>query len=359
MFTDLSLPAQTAYAQLVDSLQSLEVTRCITDVPGSFNRKDIGGKQYWYYQSRLLDGTMRQVYLGPHSDRLEALIEARKGKGKRKSEAMPRTASALGAHAVALGAEAILPAHLRVVHKLSDEGFFRAGGLLIGTHAFISAGNMLGVRWGSDERTQDLDFAHAGKQLSLALPSNATLDLSDAISKLEMGFTPVSSLDGVLGGSWIHPTDSTFRLDFVTTMDRTEQDLVMIPAFNAQFQALRFMEFSMEGVAQAAVFARTGEPCLVSVPDPARMAIHKLIVSGLRSGTFTTKANKDVSQAASLISFYVERSPSQIEAAYEDAMSRGPKWRKALGVGVDNLQRRFPAIQFPRNAYRKPQMTVK
>jgi len=45
---------------------------------------------------------------------------------------------------------------------------------------------VLGVRWGSDERTQDLDFAHAGKQLSLALPSNATLDLSDAISKLEI-----------------------------------------------------------------------------------------------------------------------------------------------------------------------------
>lgn len=349
MFTDLSLLAQTAYAQLVDSLQSLAVTRCITDVPGSFNRKDIGGKQYWYYQSRLLDGSMRQVYLGPHSDRLEALIEAR----KRKPEAAQRTTSALGAHAVALGAEPILPAHLRVVHKLAHEGFFRAGGLLIGTHAFIAAGNMLGVRWGGDERTQDLEFAHAGKQLALALPSNATLDPSDAISKLEMGFTPVSSLDGVLGGSWIHPTDSTFRLDFLTTMDRTEQDLVMIPAFNAQFQALRFMEFSMEGVTQAVVFARTGEPCLVSVPDPARMAIHKLIVSGLRSGSFTTKADKDVSQAASLISFYVERSPSQIEAAFEDAISRGPKWRKALGVGVENLQRRFPEIRFPRNGHRK------
>ena len=352
MFTDLSLSAQTAYAQLVDSLQSLEVTRCITDVPGSFNRKEIGGKQYWYYQSRLLDGSMRQVYLGPHSDRLEVLIDAR----KRRPEAATRTTSALGAHAVALGAEPILPAHLRVVNKLADEGFFRAGGLLIGTHAFIAAGNMLGVRWGSDERTQNLDFAHVGKRLSLALPSNATLDSSDAISKLEMGFTPVSSLDGVLGGSWIHPTDSTFRLDFVTTMDRTEQDLVMIPAFNAQFQALRFMEFSMEGVAQATVFARTGEPCLVSVPDPARMAIHKLIVSGLPDdergalGTFTTKANKDVSQAASMISFYVERSPSQIEAAYEDAMSRGPKWRKALGVGVENLQRRFPNLKFPHDS---------
>lgn len=341
MFTDLSLPAQTAYAQLVDSLQSLEVARCIADVPGSFNRKQIGGKQYWYYQSRLLDNSIRQVYLGPHSDRLEALIVAR----TKKNALVPRMTTALGAHAVALGAEAVLPTHLRVIRKLSDEGFFRAGGLLIGTHAFLAAGNMLGVRWGGNEHTQDLDFAHAGKRLALALPSNATLDLSDAIAKLEMGFTPVSSLDGVLGGSWIHPTDPSFRLDFVTTMDRTEKDLVMIPAFNAQFQALRFMEFSMEGVAQAAVFAKHGEPCLVNVPDPARMAIHKLIVSGLRSGTFMTKANKDVSQSAALISFYLERSPALIDAAYKDAMSRGPKWRKALAVGLQNLQRRFPNLR--------------
>lgn len=345
MFTDLSLTAQTAYAQLLDALQSTAVKRCVADAPGSFNRKEISGKTYWYYQSRLLDGTLRQLYLGPHSERLEVLIEARKA----HTENSTRILAALASHAVALGAESILPPHLRVINKLSDEGFFRAGGLLIGTHAFIAAGNMLGVRWGSSERTQDLDFAHAGKHVALALPANATLDLHDAISKLEMGFTPVSSLDGVLGGSWIHPADSTFRLDFVTTMDRSEQNLVTIPAFNAQFQALRFMEFSMEGVTQAAVFSKTGSPCLVSVPDPARMAIHKLIVSGLRTGAFTTKANKDVAQAAALIAFYVERSSSQIETAYDDAMSRGPKWRKALAVGVKALQRRFPEVQFPAN----------
>ena len=114
MFIDLSLPAQTAYAQLVDALQSLEVARCITDVPGSFNRKEIGGKQYWYYQSRLLDNSIRQLYLGPHSQRLEALIADR----KRNSERAPRMTSALGVHAVALGAEPILPTHLRVVRKL-------------------------------------------------------------------------------------------------------------------------------------------------------------------------------------------------------------------------------------------------
>ena len=349
MFTDLSATAQTTYAQLVDALQSASVSRCVADVPGSFNKKSIRGKDYWYYQSRLLDGYIKQIYLGPHTDRLQVLIEARQSMLSKASQAAKQTAqiAALGSHAAALGCETVIPAHLRIINKLADEGLFRAGGILIGTHAFIAAGNMLGVRWGGSERTQDLDFAHAGKSLSLALPSNAKLDLNDAISALEMGFAPANSLDGVLGGSWVHPADPSFRLDFVTPMDRTGKDLIMIPAFNAQFQALRYMEFSMEGVQQAAVFSRVGEPCLVTVPDPARMAIHKLIVSGIRTGTFATKANKDIAQAASLIAFYAERSPSQIVAAYEDAMSRGPKWRVALKNGIARLLATKLAIWLP------------
>ena len=104
----------------------------------------------------------------------------------------------------------------------------------------------------------------------------------------------------------------------------------------------------MEGVQQSAVFSRVGEPCLVTVPDPARMAIHKLIVSGQQSdvgsGTFVTKANKDIEQAASLIAFYAERSPSQMVAAYEDAMSRGPKWRAAVEIGLKRLRSAFPTL---------------
>lgn len=105
----------------------------------------------------------------------------------------------------------------------------------------------------------------------------------------------------------------------------------------------------MEGVQQAAVFSRVGEPCLVTIPDPARMDVHKLIVSGIRSGTFATKANKDIEQAASSIALCAERSPSQIVAAYEDAVSRGPKWRAALKVGLERLRRAIPTLKLPWN----------
>ncbi len=335
MFTDVSLPGQTAYAQLLESLQSLAVTRCVADLSGSFNKKVISKRTYWYYQSRDLNGVLRQTYLGPASPRLDALIEERAAKQALRS-AIP---SALAQHAIALGNEPVLPLHLRVVSKLAEEGFFRAGGALIGTHAFLASGNMLGVRWGTGERTQDIDFAHAGKSLSVALPTSAKLDLSDVIDSLSMGFVPASSLDGLQGGTWVHPNDSSFRLDFLTPAGRKGETLTHIAAFNAEFQALHFMEFSLEGVEQTALFARTGSPCLVTIPNPARFAVHKLIVAGLRTGTFATKANKDIAQAASLFAFYQARDPEALNRALDDAKSRGPKWKANLTRGLALLAR--------------------
>ena len=344
MFVDLTLPAQTAYAQLVESLLSASLTRCVANVPGSFATKTVKKTKYWYYQFRLLDGSLKQVYLGPHTEQLARLIAERELKSTVVANTEQQT-TALARHCLALGCDGFLPLHLKIVNKLSDEGFFSAGGLLIGTHAYLAAGNMLGVTWGSSERTQDIDFAHAGKSVSLALPANAEFNLHAAIDSLAMGFTPASSLQGIRGGSWVHPTDPSFRLDFLTTMDRTESPLVHLPAFGAEFQALRYMEFSMQGTVQAAAIARTGKPCLVNIPDPARMAIHKLIVSGLRKGAFAVKANKDIAQAAAIIKFYSERSPGDIRAAYDDALNRGPNWRAALLAGSKRLSRQFPDVK--------------
>lgn len=333
MFTDIPLSGQTAYAQLVESLESLAITRCVGDLSGSFNKKTVAGKTYWYYQSRDLSGAMRQVYLGPASPRLTTLIAERAASTSTRAE-IP---SALAQVALKLGGEPVLPLHLRVISKLAEEGFFRAGGALIGTHAFLAGGNMLGVRWAVGERTQDIDFAHAGKSVTVALPTNAKLALGDVIDSLAMGFVPARSLDGLTGGTWVHPQDSTFRLDFLTPAGRGGEKLTRVEAFNAEFQALHFMEFSLEDMAQAALFARTGIPCLVTIPNPARFAVHKLIVAGLRAGTFKTKSNKDIAQARCLFSFYQARDPAALDAALADARARGPKWRSNLARGLKLL----------------------
>jgi hypothetical protein len=56
---------------------------------------------------------------------------------------------------------------------------------------------------------------------------------------------------------------------------------------------LKFMEFSLQDLQQTAVISNDGA-VLVNIPNPARFALHKLIVAGERGGTFITKIRKDL-----------------------------------------------------------------
>jgi hypothetical protein len=48
--------------------------------------------------------------------------------------------------------------------------------------------------------------------------------------------------------------------------------------------------------------------------DPARYALHKLIGYGGREGRFASKANKDLTQAASLLRYYKENRTWEIQS---------------------------------------------
>lgn len=183
----------------------------------------------------------------------------------------------------------MIPRHYRVLRRLADYGFFEAGGVLIGTHAFLAYGNMLGVRWGSSDRTQDIEFAHAGKAVSLLLPGTIKVRTGDAIASLGMGFLPVSGLGGKTGGAWLIPKEPEFRLDFLTPRHRGAGKPFVHPQLGVTLQPLPFMEYSLQGVEQA-VLPSTEGAVLVNLPDPARYALHKLLIAGEREGAFRVKA---------------------------------------------------------------------
>jgi hypothetical protein len=175
------------------------------------------------------------------------------------------------------------------------------------------------------------------------LAAEASLDLGDVIDSLHMGFVPAASLSGVRGGRWVHPKEPGFVLDFLAPMGRGQKELVYVKAFNARFQALRFMEFSLEQIESAALFTRT-QACLVNAPHPARMAVHKLIIAGLRRAAERTKAGKDVRQAAMLYRWYQDHAPDEWRQAERDARSRGPKWRTRLDAGLLQMTRWLEAV---------------
>ena len=336
-YKELTSTAQAAYAQLMDAALTTEHMRTVADLSGSFSSKTIKGHKYWYFQYTEPSGKLRQIYVGPDNDAVKSLIELKDRPGAVQN-LVP-----LAASAVALGCAAVLPKHLRVIARLSEYGFFRAGGVLVGTHAFLAFGNMLGVQWGDTSRTQ-IDFAHAGKNIALALPSNLEVNTHSAIESLQMGLLPISGLKGKAGATYLAPRDPSFRLDFLTTLHRGGENKYEHPQLHVTLQPLKFMEYSLVQIQQAVLFNKESA-VVVNVPHPARYALHKLIVYGEREGAFAAKASKDLVQAASLLRYFRESRTWEIKAAYEDLVNRGKGWVSRFERGEKAIEKAYPEIE--------------
>jgi len=330
--TALSTAAQTAYAALA-SASRLEDVRTVAELPGSFSRKIIKGKAYWYYQTPDLTGKQIQIFLGGATDELTALIDLhRSGKGK-KVHLQQLTRQALAA-----GCPGIVATHAKIIERLADAGFFRSGGILVGTHVYMAYQNYLGIRWKSAAQTVDLDFAHAGRNVSVAIPSGVTMDMGSEIDALKMGFVPVKSLT-----TYIKSDEPDLQIDFVTCLHRGGDTPVLIKALNATMQPLKFMEFSMETPVQITLLAQRG-PITVNAPPPEKYALHKLLVYGERPQNMRTKATKDLSQAASLIDYLAHHDPELLFDTWANLVERGPGWRSRTIVGLKALKAQHPDV---------------
>ena len=335
--TELSARAQAAFAGLDVAARNAELRRGIAGLPGGFVRKNDKGRCYWYYQQKQPDGRVQQVFVGPDDENTRSLI-ARHGAPDAVDAhvALKRLARA----AIELGCAEIPLKHGRVIGRLLDHGFFRAGGLLVGTHAFLAYQNMFGVRWNASAFTVDLDYAHAGRNVSLAVFANVEVARARAIDSLEMGFIPVMS-----GTTYKKPDEPNFDLDFLTTYGRAGAAPLFVAALNLSLQPLKFMEFSLEAPMKATLLYRNG-PLVVNVPRPERYIWHKLIVYGERPREMRAKANKDLIQAACLLDYLLENDADLVRESWEDAMHRGPGWSRRLREGWEGLTKKFASQRF-------------
>lgn len=331
-YTALSTVAQTAYAALA-SASRLEDSRTVAELPGSFSKKVVKGKEYWYYQTPDLTGKQMQIFLGSASEELTRLIEQhRRGDGKKQHLRQ------LTRQAIAAGCPSIVPSHAKIIERLADAGFFRAGGILVGTHVYMAYQNYLGIRWQSAAQTADLDFAHAGRNVSVAIPSDVTMDMGSEIEALQMGFVPVRSLT-----TYVKSDEQDVQIDFVTCMHRGGDTPVLIKTLNATMQPLKFMEFSMESPIQISLLAQRGA-ITVNAPPPEKYALHKLMVYGERSQSMRVKASKDLDQAASIIAYLSVNDADLLEESWQSLVRRGPGWRSRAESGLAALTKRYPAL---------------
>lgn len=336
----LSSSAQSAYADLLGVVRDEELSRSIEHLSGAFNRKVVRGATYWYYQfGEAATSKQRQLFVGPDSPEVRELVERSRRKPRRGDIA------ALVKAATELGCEASTSIHFKIVRQLNEIGFFRAGGLLIGTHAFLTYGNYLGAKWGTAGQTQDVDFAHAGSEVQLALPATLEIRTRSAIEALGEGFLPATR-----GGAW--DPESVPTATFVTRKDRALKIDFLTPrgagsrghAFKHEqlgvnLQPVEFLEFILEDVTQTALLGPSGA-VLVNVPAPARYALHKLIVHVKRGER--EKAPKDLRQAAALLE--VLGTGDELRVLWRDLLARGDAWKNAAKAGRAKLERLAPEL---------------
>jgi hypothetical protein len=329
---DLSTAAQAAFAGLDQAARQADLGRSVADLPGGFARKTVAGRTYWYYQIKNPDDTLVQTYVGPDDEITRDLIARHKEPARVQARGQLQR---LTRAAIELGCAEVPAKHARVIARLADAGLFSAGGILVGTHAFLAYQNIFGVRWTVADATVDLDFAHAGRNVSLALPENLPVDTPSAIDQLEMGFVPNNSRT-----SFKKADEPDFDLDFLTCRGRTGDAPVAVPRFGISLQPLPFMELSLEAPIRATLLWRNG-PIVVNLPHPARYALHKLIVFGERPQTQRVKANKDLAQAAALISYMALHDADQLRELHADVMTRGPGWKARLSAGLNAMRQAY------------------
>ncbi len=332
LYTSLSTAAQTAYASVANASR-LDDVRTVAEVPGSFSTKVIKGKEYLYYQTPDLTGKQMQIFLGAASAELAELVELhRNGDGKKVHLRQ------LTRQAIATGCPAIVPSHAKIIERLADVGFFRAGGILMGTHAYMAYQNYLGIQWRAAAHTVDLDFAPAGRNISVAIPPDITMDMGSEIEALQLGFVPVRSLT-----TYMKSDERALQIDFVTCRRRGGDTPVLIKALNATMQPLKFMEFSMETPIQVTLLAQRG-PVTVNAPPPERYALHKLLVYGERTQNMSVKASKDLAQAASLIDYLAKNDTELLNETWVKLLGRGPGWRRRAIEGLEALHEQYADV---------------
>jgi len=339
LYADLSLGAQTSYAELFDMAQVVEATK-FASLQGSFHRRQIRGKAYVYFNFRDIGGQGRSAYVGPESDRVAHLVdEVENSRVPARDVALAQRAQAC----IALGCVGLPERDFKIIQKLAGYGFFSAGGVLLGPYAHAALGNMLGVRWGNDTGSPGSGVIDGERKVAIGVPTDLRIPARDAITSLEQGLLPMQEFAGYNGGRRRAPSDRELPID-VLIADFAPSDAVESPMHSMSVQPVKFLEVLLEDTARAVVFGRSGA-CVVNLPDPAHLALYKLMASTLSPPAEQAKLFSNLEQAAALIEWHIDnRREDRIQQAGQHLRGCDPDWGVRVDEALASLARRHPPL---------------
>jgi len=303
------------------------------DEAGSFKKKTIREKEYWYYKpSANAKGGAKEKYVGPAIDPDITSRVERFATIKDDYTARRRLVSTLTREARLFSPT---PAIGHILEALWKAGVFRLRACLVGTVAYQNYGSLLGYRLTDFMQTGDIDIAQFH---SVSVSTEDSIPpILDVLRQADSKFRAIPALNDREGVTKFATRE--LIVEFLTphlgTEDRAGHPTPLPALGGAAGEPLRFMEFLIHQPIRAVVLHKGGIPVLV--PQPARFAVHKLIVAARRRGD-DGKDMKDLRQAHWLALALRETGRAfELSEAYEEAIAKGPKWREAINRSLKRM----------------------
>lgn len=307
---DLTPTLLTLYAELAQQAESAPTA-------GTLYRRTRDGIEYHY--AKVPVGTDRvDSFVGRVGDPVaEAQAQAlRRGmdqaKERRRTVAMLKSAG-LAAPDRILGA---------TMDALAHAGLFRNGAVLVGTAAYLLSEPHVGRRLPAPTlMTGDLDLA----TVDVALTAEPPAPMASILRRADPTFEPVMPLDP-------RRPASRFR-----TADGYLVDLLIQTRRRGQANLAWLIEAPVTAV------ALWGAGVIVRIPQPARFAVHKLILAQRRGQADRTKRTKDLAQADALMTALYAHDPFALEDALDAARAQGKAgWSVPIDRSLAELAARRP-----------------
>lgn len=338
MNRNLDITYRTLTAELLDRALDAQFDQDF-DEAGTFIKVKVKDREYWYYKRSLKNGQSdKRSYVGLVEDveiskRVESFQRIKSDYQSRRKIVSTLTREArLFAPDRQVG---------DIVEALWKAGVFRLRACLVGTIAFQTYGTLLGYRMaGAALQTGDIDLAQF-HSISVAVEDTIP-PILEVLKQVDESFSPAPALNDKSGATKF-TAKGGIRVEFLTPNTGSEEFVgkpAKMPSLGgASAEPLRFLDFLIYQPVRTVVLHKGGIPVLV--PDPARYAVHKLIVSARRLPG-TGKDIKDLRQVAQLTEALVETGRGgDLTATLAEARQRGPAWREA----IDRSMQRLPALE--------------
>lgn len=306
MTKTIPLSLQTAFADLIQRVDG-------APTPGSVYAHERNGERFLNVKTRVgstrldlpigaagnpdVDAQARQYRLG-----MKLAQERRKVVTLLRNAGFPAPSRQMGA----------------ILDAVAAAGLFANGAVLVGTAAYLVSAPIVGEFLpAATVMTGDVDLATANIALSAA-PPEAFLAI---LKRADPSFEAIMPLDPRKPSSRFR-TEDRFLVDLLMPVQKREQpDPTPLPKLSAGATPLQYMAYLIQSPIRTIALHGSGVP--VMVPQPARYAVHKLLVAQRRNPANRAKRSKDLMQAEVLIDALSRTDPFALEDAMEEARSRG------------------------------------